>query len=105
MFFAFEESADEICRNARSVGLDLQRWVDAGLLRFEASRPSLFGLEMHLGQPADDETRLIFEGPAAARAVFCRDEIDMGSVLQELFEQVAQEQTPPHSASISPFFT
>lgn len=50
MFFAFEESADEICRNARSVGLDLQRWVDAGLLRFEASRPSLFGLEMHLAR-------------------------------------------------------
>lgn len=50
MFFAFEESADEICRNARSVGLDLQRWVDADLLRFEASRPSLFGLEMHLAR-------------------------------------------------------
>jgi circadian clock protein KaiC len=50
MFFAFEESADEICRNALSVGLDLQRWVNAGLLRFEASRPSLFGLEMHLAR-------------------------------------------------------
>ncbi|HTI01497.1 MAG TPA: circadian clock protein KaiC [Acidisoma sp.] len=50
LFFAFEESADEICRNAKSVGLDLQHWVDARLLRFEASRPSLFGLEMHLAR-------------------------------------------------------
>ncbi len=50
MFFVFEEGAAEICRNARSVGLDLQRWVDAGLLRFEAARPSLYGLEMHLAR-------------------------------------------------------
>ncbi len=50
MVFAFEESADEICRNLRSVGLDLGQWVDAGLLQFEASRPSLYGLEMHLAR-------------------------------------------------------
>ena len=50
MFFAFEESAEEICRNVRSVGLDLRRRVDAGLLRFEAARPSLYGREMHLAR-------------------------------------------------------
>lgn len=50
MFFVFEESAEEICRNALSVGLDLQKRVESGLLRFEASRPSLYGLEMHLAR-------------------------------------------------------
>jgi circadian clock protein KaiC len=50
LFFVFEESAAEVCRNARSIGLDLQQWVDAGLLRFEAARPSLYGLEMHLAR-------------------------------------------------------
>lgn len=50
LFFAFEESADEILRNAGSYGLDLRQWIEAGLLRFEASRPSLFGLEMHLAR-------------------------------------------------------
>lgn len=50
LYFAFEESADEILRNARSYGLELSRHVQAGLLRFEASRPSLFGLEMHLAR-------------------------------------------------------
>ncbi len=50
MLFAFEESAQEICRNALSTGFDLQQHVDRGLLRFEASRPSLFGLEMHLAR-------------------------------------------------------
>ncbi len=57
LFFVFEESAQEICRNARSVGLDLARWIDAGLLRFEAARPSLYGLEMHLARMHRDIDR------------------------------------------------
>ena len=32
----------------RSIGLDLQPWVDNGLLLFHASRPTLHGLERHL---------------------------------------------------------
>ena len=50
MFFVLEESEDEICRNALSVGIDLRRRVASGLLRFEATRPSLYGLEMHLAR-------------------------------------------------------
>ena len=50
MFFVFEEGADEVCRNALSVGLDLKARVGSGLLRFEAARPSLYGLEMHLAR-------------------------------------------------------
>jgi circadian clock protein KaiC len=48
MYFAFEESPSQIIRNMRSIGMELQPWVDAGLLRYHASRPSLFGLESHL---------------------------------------------------------
>jgi circadian clock protein KaiC len=47
-FFAFEESPNQIIRNMRSIGIDLGRWVDKGLLRFQAARPATFGLEMHL---------------------------------------------------------
>ena len=54
LFFVFEESAEQICRNARSVGLDLQRHMDGGTLRFEAARPSLYGLEMHLARTHRD---------------------------------------------------
>jgi len=50
MAFVFEESGAQLCRNARSIGLDLTAHVEAGLLRFEAARPSLFGLEMHLAR-------------------------------------------------------
>jgi circadian clock protein KaiC len=48
LYFAFEESAQQFVRNMRSIGLDLQPHIDAGLLRFEASRPTLHGLESHL---------------------------------------------------------
>jgi circadian clock protein KaiC len=48
MYFAFEESEHEIVRNMASVGIDLGRWVEAGLLRFRCFRPSLMGLEAHL---------------------------------------------------------
>ena len=57
LFFVFEESAQEICRNAASVGLDLPQWVAAGFLRFEAARPSLYGLEMHLARMHRDLDR------------------------------------------------
>ncbi|MEP7052005.1 MAG: circadian clock protein KaiC [Pseudomonadota bacterium] len=48
MVFAFEESPAQIVRNMRSVGLDLTHWQDKGLLQLRATRPSLYGLEMHL---------------------------------------------------------
>jgi circadian clock protein KaiC len=48
MLFAFEESPSQIVRNMRSVGLDLKKWQEHGLLDLRATRPSLYGLEMHL---------------------------------------------------------
>ena len=48
LYFAFEESAPQIIRNMRSIGLNLAPWVEQGLLQFHSSRPSLHGLEMHL---------------------------------------------------------
>ncbi|RFZ92314.1 circadian clock protein KaiC [Mucilaginibacter conchicola] len=48
LYFAFEESPQQIVRNMRSIGIDLQRHIDSGSLQFQASRPTLYGLEMHL---------------------------------------------------------
>jgi circadian clock protein KaiC len=48
LYLAFEESPQQIVRNMRSIGLDLERWVKKGLLRFHASRSTLYGLERHL---------------------------------------------------------
>nr|WP_067056243.1 circadian clock protein KaiC [Mucilaginibacter sp. L294] len=48
VYFAMEESPSQIIRNMRSIGIDLQKHIDKGLLIFNASRPNLYGLEMHL---------------------------------------------------------
>ena len=48
LYLALEESSAQVCRNMRSIGLDLQTWCKKGLLEIRAARPSVFGLEMHL---------------------------------------------------------
>ena len=48
LFFAFEESEQQIIRNMRSIGIDLEPFVGQGLLRFVTSRSTVYGLEMHL---------------------------------------------------------
>lgn len=48
IYFAFEESPQQIIRNMQSINLELQPEVDAGLLLIKSARPSVYGLEMHL---------------------------------------------------------
>jgi len=48
IYFAFEESPRQIIRNMKSIGMDLEKHEKKGLLQFQASRPTLYGLEMHL---------------------------------------------------------
>lgn len=48
LYFGFEESAAQVVRNMLTIGIDLQPHLDAGLLKILASRPTNYGLEMHL---------------------------------------------------------
>ena len=48
LYVALEESPAQAMRNMRSIGIDLEKHVRKGLLRFEAWRPTQSGLEMHL---------------------------------------------------------
>ncbi|PKP32160.1 MAG: KaiC 1 [Bacteroidetes bacterium HGW-Bacteroidetes-16] len=48
LYFCFEESPNQLMRNMLSIGIKLEPWVRKGLLRFQAIRPTLYGLEMHL---------------------------------------------------------
>src|SRR5258708_1280518 len=48
LFIDFEESRDQVARNMKSIGLNLNRWAKTGLLTHEAWRPTQFGIEMHL---------------------------------------------------------
>jgi circadian clock protein KaiC len=48
LYFSFEESADQLRRNARSIGIDLAPWMTKGLLLIQSTRPTLSSLELHL---------------------------------------------------------
>jgi circadian clock protein KaiC len=48
LYFLFEESPQQLMRNMRSIGINLEQWVERGILKFHADRPSRFGLETHL---------------------------------------------------------
>jgi circadian clock protein KaiC len=48
LYFLFEESPQQLMRNMGSAGIDVQRWYDKGLLKFQADRPNRHGLENHL---------------------------------------------------------
>lgn len=48
LYFALEESPHQIMRNMRSIGIDLELWVNKGLLKFHSRRPTFYGLESYL---------------------------------------------------------
>jgi circadian clock protein KaiC len=70
LYFAFEESPEQICRNMSSTGINLDAHVKSGLLRFSASRPSTYGYEMHLARMNRDmdafEPEIVIVDPLSA---------------------------------------
>ena len=48
LYFCFEESPNQFMRNMLSIGINLEPWMRKGLLQFQATRPTFYGLEMHL---------------------------------------------------------
>lgn len=67
LYCAFEEAEGQMVRNLRSIGLDLAPSLNKGLLRFHATRPTAYGLEMHLAtihQMVDDfQPRVVIMDP------------------------------------------
>lgn len=57
LYFSFEESPDQTIRNMRSIGIDLQPWVEQGRFRHVAARPTFYSLEMHLAVMLREVTR------------------------------------------------
>jgi circadian clock protein KaiC len=48
LYFTFEESEGQLTRNMTSIGINLKKWTDKGILKIVANRATLCGLEMHL---------------------------------------------------------
>jgi circadian clock protein KaiC len=93
LLFAFEESPAQIVRNLGSVGIDLQRQLDRGLLRIVAARPAAYGLETHLAR-----VRQAIEQFAPASVVvdplssLSGDEYELKAVLSRLIDELKGRQ-------------
>ena len=48
LFLSYEESAGQLVQNMSSIGFHLEPMIKKGLLKIVSTRPSFFGLEMHL---------------------------------------------------------
>jgi len=48
LFLSYEESSGQLIQNMSSIGFDFGPFVKKGLLKIVSTRPSFFGLEMHL---------------------------------------------------------
>ncbi|HET6461051.1 MAG TPA: circadian clock protein KaiC [Syntrophales bacterium] len=89
LYLAFEESADQIIRNMKSIGTDLAPWVKKGRLKFHASRPSLYGLEMHLvtihNLITEFQPRIVIVDPVS-NLTAVGTSVEVKSVLTRLFD-------------------
>ncbi|MDO9532151.1 MAG: circadian clock protein KaiC [Deltaproteobacteria bacterium] len=89
LYLAFEESQDQIIRNMRSIGLDLAPWVDKGLLKLHATRPTLYGLEMHLAMihklTNDFQPRTVIMDPISNLSIVASNE-EVKSILIRLVD-------------------
>ena len=48
LFLSYEESAGQLVQNMSSIGIHFEPMIKKGLLKMVSTRPSFFGLEMHL---------------------------------------------------------
>ncbi len=48
LFLSYEESAGQLIQNMSSIGIHFEPMIEKGLLKIVSTRPSFFGLEMHL---------------------------------------------------------
>jgi len=96
VFFAFEESPSQIIRNMRSIGIDLQQWVERGLLKFHAERPTVYGLEAHLASMEKIidlfKPKVVIVDPVT-NLISVGSETDVKAMLIRLLDQMKSNQT------------
>jgi circadian clock protein KaiC len=105
IYFAFEESAKQILRNMRSIGLDLEPWVQQGLLHFSSARPTAYGLEVHLAAIHETIESIrpavaVFDPVTAFEAV--GDENEIRSMLMRLVDYLKFHQITGLFTSLTP---
>ena len=95
LLFAYEESAGQVLRNMRSIGIDLARYLKKGLLQIHASRPTLQGLEQHLvvmhDMVCDFRPRVVAVDPISNLTIE-RAETEVKPTLMRLIDFLKKEQ-------------
>jgi circadian clock protein KaiC len=96
LYFAFEESPSQIRRNMRSIGINLGPWLEQGLLRFQATRPTFTGLEMHLLQMQEEirrfDPQVVIVDPINS-FIFGGNELEVKAMLLRLVDFLKLRQT------------
>jgi len=95
LYFAFEESSHQIIRNMRSVGIDLEKFVKKGLLKFQNARPSAWGLEVHLAmihKAIDDFKPSVVVVDPITNFLAVGDQIDAKAMLTRLIDFLKMRQ-------------
>jgi circadian clock protein KaiC len=104
LYFPFEESSSQIIRNMGSIGIDLAPWVERGLLRFHAARPTQMGLEVHLStmlnQIASFDPQVVVVDPLNS-FVTVGNEDDVKLMLLRLVDSLKQRQTTGFFTSLT----
>ncbi len=94
LLFAYEESAAQILRNMRSIGINLEPWIRKGLLKIHASRPTLQGLEQHLVMMhdliADFQPAVVAVDPISNLALE-QTEVEVKPTLMRLIDLLKQQ--------------
>lgn len=102
LYLALEESLSQVSRNMKSIGIDIKKYLDKGLLEFHAWRPSSFGLEMHLVRihklVEEFEPQALVLDPITNLVNVAGDTSEVTSVLTRLLDYLKTKQ-------ITAFFT
>jgi len=96
LYFALEESLSQVSRNMKSIGLDIKKHVDKGLLSFQAWRPSSYSLEMHLVRlhkfVEDFKPDAVIFDPITNLIMSAGDQLEVTSVLTRFIDFLKMKQ-------------
>jgi circadian clock protein KaiC len=105
LYFALEESPNQILRNMEAIGINLEPHIKKGLLQIHATRPTLYGLETHLSimQRAIDDFK-----PAAiiidpiSNLISVGVESDVKAMLTRMIDYLKTKQITTFFTSLKP---
>ncbi len=101
LFLSYEESSGQLIQNMRSIGFDLDPLIKKGLLKIVSTRPSFFGLEMHLldlyKMIADFKPKAVIIDPLTS-LIGQGNELEIQSMLTRMIDALK-------SRAITSFFT